>query len=64
LNDDRLGRALDAVAPRCEELRGRLLLPSCRPHLLTSGLVVADAGLGYREKLLAWNHCAGKPLSI
>ena len=26
LNDDRLGRALDAIAPRAEELRGRLLL--------------------------------------
>jgi transposase len=26
LNDDRLGRALDALAPRAEDLRGRLLL--------------------------------------
>jgi len=26
LNDDRLGRALDAIAPRAEDLRGRLLL--------------------------------------
>ncbi|MDA8310975.1 MAG: transposase, partial [Actinomycetota bacterium] len=26
LNDDRLGRALDALAPHAEDLRGRLLL--------------------------------------
>src|SRR6266540_3414057 len=61
LNDDRLGRALEALAPVAEEARGRLALAAAarcgvdmsRLHLDLTAVRFTDAGMGYLGTLAA-----------
>lgn len=62
LNDDRLGRALDAFAPRAEDVRGRLLLAAVerfavdasRLHLDLTSVRFAGAHRGSRLVAKGW----------
>src|SRR6266702_4204402 len=69
LNDDRLGRSLEALAPAAEEVRGKLLLAAVRRftgHYGASGLVekgwAADRTIGRQVKTVQATAPAGVPL--